>query len=43
MLRNPASIYAIQRFARMLRQDFDAVKHAVAQTWNNNPTGALPP
>jgi len=33
-----SGIYAMQRFARTLRRDIDAVKNAVAECWSNGQT-----
>ncbi len=30
-----SGIYAMQRFARMLRRDIDAVKNVVTECWSN--------
>ncbi len=39
-LRHAAAsgVYAIQRFARTLNQDIDAVRNAVTETWSNGQT-----
>ena len=33
-----SGIYAMQRFARMIRRDFEAVRNAVMQLWSNGQT-----
>ena len=33
-----SGIYAMQRFARVARQDFDAVRNAVLEPWSNGQT-----
>jgi transposase len=33
-----SGIYAMQRFARTLRQDIEAVRNAVTVSWSNGPT-----
>lgn len=33
-----SGVYAMQRFARAARQDFDAVRNAVLESWSNGQT-----
>ncbi len=33
-----SGLYAVQRFARTLRRDIDAVKNALAERWSNGQT-----
>ena len=34
-----SEIYAMQRFAKTIRQDLEAVRNAVSEPWSNGQTG----
>jgi len=38
MMRNNLECYAIQRFARTLRRDVEAVRNALTESWSNGQT-----